>query len=740
MDDTEYHFADCTLHATRRELRRGGVLQAIEPKPFDLLHYLLRHRHRVVPHAELLGALWPGEVVTPGALARAVMLARRAAGDAREGRLIRTVARVGYRFVGELPPPQPAPGRPLALALLPFENRTGDDQHDWIELGLMSLVARALGDDPRLAVASVANVLSALDHLPRDAAPRERADTLKRLLGVRQVLAASVVREGAQLALQAGRIGADDAPLATVVVRDAGTLAAVAPGFARSLAEAVLPPGAHSAAPAVPSADPLAGEALARALQAAAEHNWSKAAHLLRVVRDLAPDSEAVQLELLRAQAALGDHHIDALAQPLLLEARARGDDRQEARIEQALGRNRLNLRDDARALAHLTRALALAAGQESADWSIQTLLWQCAAAIGLAQWVPATAALDEAEGLCQRNGNQIHALAGLNLRSVVAAHRGDLRQAAELSREVRRRSRPLRQHRYFVDASGNLAEDCIALGLLHEAAESAEEGLAEAAAVADRYHLGAMCAVLCLACAQLRQPEAAGRALARVEPLALPSDELGLLCARGHHAAAAGDFGAAADRLGAAVAALRERAGGLLAIETLPWWWLYSARAGRLDLVAQELADAGGTDAGPLFDAARRYAGAALTHARGDTPHARGQLNAVSALGMGPWSALARMDAAWLAIEAGDLAAARAGLDGLGDWLHEHPVAQAVQARWHLAAGDASAAMVFHRRYLAAATGHAAAPLADLGRCYERAGAGPTPQVPLAPWLVCLW
>lgn len=96
-------FAGCELDAGARELRREGLLRAVEPKALDLLVYLIEHRDRVVGKDELQDALWPGVIVTEGSLNQAVMKARRAIGDdSTRQSLIRTVARRGYRFVGEL--------------------------------------------------------------------------------------------------------------------------------------------------------------------------------------------------------------------------------------------------------------------------------------------------------------------------------------------------------------------------------------------------------------------------------------------------------------------------------------------------------------------------------------------------------------------------------------------------------------------------------------------------------------
>ena len=80
---------------------------------FDLLVHLVRHRERVVSKAELIDAVWQGRSISDDALTSRVSAARRAIGDnGAEQRLIRTVPRRGFRFVGhvrEEPNASPAP-------------------------------------------------------------------------------------------------------------------------------------------------------------------------------------------------------------------------------------------------------------------------------------------------------------------------------------------------------------------------------------------------------------------------------------------------------------------------------------------------------------------------------------------------------------------------------------------------------------------------------------------------------
>ncbi len=93
-------FGACELDVERRELRVDGKVRPLQPQVFDLLVYLVRNRDRVVEKGELLRELWRDAVVTDASLQRAVSVARRALLPDRK--LVRTFARRGYRFVGDV--------------------------------------------------------------------------------------------------------------------------------------------------------------------------------------------------------------------------------------------------------------------------------------------------------------------------------------------------------------------------------------------------------------------------------------------------------------------------------------------------------------------------------------------------------------------------------------------------------------------------------------------------------------
>ncbi len=79
----------------------GGGVVAVAPQVFDLLDYLIRNRERVVSKDELITAIWNGRSVSDAALTTRLNAARSAIGDTGEKqRLIKTLARKGFRFVG----------------------------------------------------------------------------------------------------------------------------------------------------------------------------------------------------------------------------------------------------------------------------------------------------------------------------------------------------------------------------------------------------------------------------------------------------------------------------------------------------------------------------------------------------------------------------------------------------------------------------------------------------------------
>ena len=155
-----YSFDNHVLDTDRRELRRGADVVAVEPQVFDLLEYLIRNRERVVSRDDVLAAVWGGRIVSESALATRINAVRKAVGDDGERQnLIRTIARKGFRFVGDVREetkspaaevvvrePKPAlalPHRP-SIAVLPFQNMSGDPEQEYFADGMVEEIITAL--------------------------------------------------------------------------------------------------------------------------------------------------------------------------------------------------------------------------------------------------------------------------------------------------------------------------------------------------------------------------------------------------------------------------------------------------------------------------------------------------------------------------------------------------------------------------------------------------------------------
>lgn len=98
-----WRLGDYRLDPGRFALSLAGRDLPLQRRPFDVLLYLVIHRDRVVPRAELLDEVWKGVSVSDGALSTAVHEIRAALGDlerSRQDRWISTVRGRGLRFIG----------------------------------------------------------------------------------------------------------------------------------------------------------------------------------------------------------------------------------------------------------------------------------------------------------------------------------------------------------------------------------------------------------------------------------------------------------------------------------------------------------------------------------------------------------------------------------------------------------------------------------------------------------------
>ena len=89
--------------AYTRKLLEGDHPVSIENRPFEVLLYLIRNRHRAVPKAELEAVVWGGRPVSDTVVSRCIMKVRQALrDDSNDKYYIRTVRGFGYQFFGEV--------------------------------------------------------------------------------------------------------------------------------------------------------------------------------------------------------------------------------------------------------------------------------------------------------------------------------------------------------------------------------------------------------------------------------------------------------------------------------------------------------------------------------------------------------------------------------------------------------------------------------------------------------------
>lgn len=160
-----YMFDAYAFDTDRRELRRGTELVPIEPQVFDLIQYLICNRDRVVTKQDILDAIWNGRAISNSALSTRLNAARIAIGDSGDKQsLIRTLSRKGFRFIGEVNEQRGSPAHDAAatvaclpsdkpsIAVLPFDNLSGDPTQDYFADGMAEEITTALARCPSLLV------------------------------------------------------------------------------------------------------------------------------------------------------------------------------------------------------------------------------------------------------------------------------------------------------------------------------------------------------------------------------------------------------------------------------------------------------------------------------------------------------------------------------------------------------------------------------------------------------------
>ena len=254
-----YEFGEFRLDPQKRTLWQGEEQVPLTPKAFDTLLVLIESPGQLIAKDELMKAVWPDSFVEESNLTQTIFMLRKALGQTRDQGYIVTVPGRGYRFVADVKPvsratdpgaytlptdlatnsssepekrrgrrvpvllglaaalfialaayllwlrPRPISGGRTMLAVLPFQNLTGDPGQEYFSEGMTEELISQLGNlDPQHlgVIARTSVMFYKINPKPLDEIGRE--------LGVQYVVEGSVRREAERLRITAQLIQLKD--------------------------------------------------------------------------------------------------------------------------------------------------------------------------------------------------------------------------------------------------------------------------------------------------------------------------------------------------------------------------------------------------------------------------------------------------------------------------------------------------------------------------------------------------
>ena len=115
LNDQTFCFGDVEVDTRLGCLRRAGGEHHLRQKSFQVLVYLLQNRDRLITKDELIETVWRETAVTDGVLVQCIKDIRHTIGDDHHfPRYIKTVPKVGYRFIGTMSEPSVLAGGLIA--------------------------------------------------------------------------------------------------------------------------------------------------------------------------------------------------------------------------------------------------------------------------------------------------------------------------------------------------------------------------------------------------------------------------------------------------------------------------------------------------------------------------------------------------------------------------------------------------------------------------------------------------
>ena len=206
-------FQDFELDLQAYELRRGGYPLKLERIPMELLCLLVDRCGELVTRQQIIVHIWGNEVFldTDNSINTAIRKLRKALGDdSAAPALIHTVPGKGYRFVAQVAratavKEQRPLEKVLMLAVLPFDNLSGDPEQEYFSDGLTEETITSLGRLSPLRMGVIARTSSmAYKHT------KKTVGEIGKDLAVDYILEGSVRRERNKVRIAAQLIRVSD--------------------------------------------------------------------------------------------------------------------------------------------------------------------------------------------------------------------------------------------------------------------------------------------------------------------------------------------------------------------------------------------------------------------------------------------------------------------------------------------------------------------------------------------------
>jgi TolB-like protein/DNA-binding winged helix-turn-helix (wHTH) protein len=99
LTNSLYEFGEFRLDAQNRILRKGETTVPLTPKAFDVLLVLIQNNGKVVTKDELMKAVWPDSFVEESNLTQTIFMVRKALNETKDQRYVLNVQGQGYRFL-----------------------------------------------------------------------------------------------------------------------------------------------------------------------------------------------------------------------------------------------------------------------------------------------------------------------------------------------------------------------------------------------------------------------------------------------------------------------------------------------------------------------------------------------------------------------------------------------------------------------------------------------------------------